>query len=198
MLVEEISKNVQAPFVVKAVFQSLSAMAKNYVMRLIFLDHAMTYLEMGDWMIGGARRKEHLAVLSELIKLHIIVEEINMDVDNNDENDDQAHFRESDVHDVIDPRFENVTGAKYRMNSYFQDSLKKAISSPEEPWALEKAGGWTSFSQTLVKVEDGQSGEKIKPSKAFLEKVSLDKWDALLRFSSADRGVQSGDSWRYN
>ena len=133
-----ISKNVQAPFVVKAVFQSLSAMAKNYVMRLIFLDHAMTYLEMGDWMIGGARRKEHLAVLSELIKLHIIVEEINMDVDNNDENDDQAHFRESDVHDVIDPRFENVTGAKYRMNSYFQDSLKKAISSPEEPWALER------------------------------------------------------------
>ena len=177
-----ISKNVQAPFVAKAVFQSISAVAKNYVMRLIFVNHAMTYLEMGDWMIHGARRAEHLAVLSELIKMHILEEEIQMDVDIDDDEGGRSHYRRGDIQEVIDPRYDNVTGAKYRINSYFRESLKQAISNPEEPWALEKAGGLTSFNSTAVKVEDGQRGDANKPSKSFLEKMSLEKWDALLRF----------------
>ena len=66
----------QAPFVCKAVFQSLSALAKNYLMRLLFVEKPVTCKELGDWVNGGYRRPEHLAAMEELIKLDILQQEL--------------------------------------------------------------------------------------------------------------------------
>lgn len=166
----------QAPFVCKAVFQSLSALAKNYLMRLLFVEKPVTCKELGDWIGGGYRRPEHLAAMEELIKLNILEEVLdggstgtgNVDTDM----DVEVINEGNQVFAMIDGNFERVTVAQYSMNDHFRRNFKQALASPEEPWALQKALSHASFMEAA----------EVLPSNGDLEKASFQKWDALLRF----------------
>ena len=165
----------QAPFVCKAVFQSLSALAKNYLMRLLFVEKPLTCKELGDWIGGGYRRPEHLAAMEELIKLKVLQEVLDggtADTKNIDTDMDVDEMGGDKVFAPIDTNFEQVTVAPYVLNMYFRNNFKQALASPEEPWALQKAKSHASFMET----------EEVLPTKGDLAKESFNKWDALLRF----------------
>ena len=113
----------QAPFVCKAVFQSLSALAKNYLIRLLFIEKSVTCQELGHWVSGGYRKPEHLAAVEELIKLNILKEDLDMMGTIDDmEVEEVNHERRFPV---IDSEFEEVTEAPYSVNAFFDRASNK-------------------------------------------------------------------------
>ena len=147
----------QAPFVVKAVFQSLSALSKNYILRLLFTGSSadastgMTEDEMRVWAIssqGGGSGKigvQHATAVEELRALHVLQPAIAPD------------------------EGEGASRTTLVLNPFFRCSLQQALLQPREPWADALRGT----------KEDGQVHV---PSKCELEALSAAKWDALLRF----------------
>lgn len=98
----------QAPWACKAVFQSVSMVAKMHVMNLIFLGNEYTFstesiIESMSTKNPSAHAK-HRSALQELVALKI-----------------------------ISPILQN--DRQYQMNSHFQTSFKLALSCPQEPWS---------------------------------------------------------------
>jgi len=155
---EEALPDSQAPFVTKAVFQSLSALAKNYVLRLLFVGSGAdssagtTEDEMRVWSIHshGSSSKvgvQHATAIEELRALHVL---------------QAAHVPED-------------SGAAERpplaLNPHFRRALQQALLAPREPWG------------DALRETDAQAQVHVHvPSKAELEALSAAKWDALLRF----------------
>ena len=89
----------------KAVFQSLSSLSKNYVMRLLFLGGSNEFKirDLADW-IQNDSMTIHREALRQIIK-----------------------------YQIIRPVASDLSKSTYQMNSYFCESLKYAISSSFNP-----------------------------------------------------------------
>lgn len=102
--------STHSPWACKAVFQSLSAIAKCFVMKLLFVEVSFTANDFLMW--GGSPSSEALCeeAFSELLSLSIIV--------------------------TVEGSHSDATSVErnYRLNPSFQSSLKKTISNPVEPW----------------------------------------------------------------
>ena len=159
----------QAPFVAKAVFQSLTALAKNYVLRLLFMKSGVnsgkgiTGDEMRAWTIcrsgDDVIENQHAIAIEILISLHLL------------QTDDIA------LHDRDSAQGRNNVG--YILNPFFQQALQQALLGPEEPW-----GSYNRYDK-LARVKELTTKNMQTahvPTKDELEFLSAAKWDALLRY----------------
>ena len=170
----------QAPFVCKAVFQSLSAMAKNYLMRLLFYEGEITSKQMSVWTTNSTNNKEkHDAAIGDLIKLRILVE-IFPEGGDGDMIDD-------DIMIMANPSILNSdsNNGKYIVNQYFRKSFQLALTKPQEPWEdhLMKLNQKLAIISNIT--SDGSvmmNYERFIPSKDEIKRISMLKWDTLLRF----------------
>lgn len=99
---------MHSPWACKAVFQSLSSVAKCFVMKLLFVE---TNFSAKDFLLWSSSSSYDVCCgesFNELLILSIITEE-----------NDGKRTEET----------------KYRLNPSFQASLKKAIACPIEPWS---------------------------------------------------------------
>jgi transcription initiation factor TFIIH subunit 4 len=95
-----------SPFVCKAMLQSLRPLARNYVMRLLFVASSVPLSELSDWNKASAS-EEHKQAIEELLKVHVLKRELG------------GGGGEEGV----------------GLNPFFREGLKSALSNPEEPWA---------------------------------------------------------------
>ena len=183
---DESSNRDQAPFVCKAVFQSLSAQAKNYLMRMIFSETPVTSADLSSWTTP-AHLLQHNAAMEELVKLRVLQESFTEKDNNGDGNgddgddDDDVVILESmssttSIHSDNKRGASHTSGATFEVNPHFRRSFKQAFLAPQEPWGeyLESHNLQTSSGSS----SSGYSG----PSKDELRKLSNQKWDSLLRF----------------
>jgi len=186
----------QAPCVCMAVFQSLTALAKNYTMRLLFVIGEVGHEEVLEW-INADGMESHEAAMRELFKLRIL-EEISSKSGNKggggggeDEEDDDEDEDSDDMDDGVDDEdlvVAIVHGSKssssssrgkgssgedsskpFRVNQYFRASLREALCNPREPWSNTAASASLGI-------------DPQKPSLELLETTSKEKWDSLLRY----------------
>ena len=99
-----------ATFVAKTLFQSLSLLATNYVMRLLFITNPVQIAELRDWC---TELEEHARVVDELLRMNVLK-------------------RVSSETGLPDAGSEHVL-----LHADFSDGLKTAISAPREPWTDE-------------------------------------------------------------
>jgi hypothetical protein len=173
--------NDQSPFVCKAVFQSVSALAKNYIMRLLFVDKKLSPQDLADWIAGdGNNRGEHAFAINEMIKLRVLQEstmddDINMAEDNNNIVDLVDDNQQQNQNAIV-----KGGGAVYEVNPHFRNSLTNAITAPLEPWSQQ-------LSEMKTTIEESSF---YQPSKKELTDLSFVKWEGLLRFLvSVEGGV---------
>ena len=92
----------------KALYQSLSQLGKNYVMRLLFVTAPIDAEELQGWVYSDCR-DIHYQTIKELKKFRILL----------------------DFHDD----FGGSKKTQFIMNKYFQKGLQFAITNPIEPWS---------------------------------------------------------------
>lgn len=131
-----------SPWASKAVFQSLSAVAKCLVMKLLFVDTSFTTKDFVGWA-GNSSSSVCSEAFDELLGLRIVVI---------DESDQKASI---------------VGGQLHKLNPYFQNSLRKTLASPVEPWNNHGSSGQTTVGA---------------PTTFVLDKFSTDQWNDVLGF----------------
>ena len=104
--------NHQALWACRAVFQSLSALAKNYVMRLIFISTEISASDLACWVSPGAGAGVHAKTIAELQELQIITQ------------------RPADG--PMGGGCSHIT-----MNPRFRTNLLSSLSSAAKPWSQE-------------------------------------------------------------
>jgi hypothetical protein len=172
----------QSPYVCKAVFQNMSALAKSYTLRLLFNKSSVTLVELGEWMKGGSygqHKDVHILVIDELMKARVLEYDSKS---MNEEDDDDIQILAnipSLMEDIKDPskmsnnsktKVETINeNAKLTMNPYFRQNYLVALTSPEEPWS-----SYVRHKDSIVAT--------YSPSHQEISENSLQKWDALLRF----------------
>ena len=189
--------SAQGPFVSKAVFQSCSALAKNYIMRLLFFEQCVSAQDLCDWIAGDGYGIEHAAALEELIRLRVLQE--SFEEDTGDKEDDDivvlsmssgmgidmgiggGHSGNGKGRKGIGGGPMRSSGEKFVMNPYFRSAFKRAILSPREPWGQQLRSLHVS-SLSSSSLSTSSSLPNHTPSKEELRHQSIVKWDALLRF----------------
>jgi hypothetical protein len=109
----ENAKANQSPWACKAVFQSLSALAKCLVMRMLFMEGCFLPSDLAEWASPshGAKQSSREA-FNELVSLNIVIQ-----------TEDSTHMES------------NASVFQYRFNPHFQLSLRAALITPMEPWS---------------------------------------------------------------
>mmetsp|Transcript_3201 Transcript_3201/g.6805 ORF Transcript_3201/g.6805 Transcript_3201/m.6805 type:complete len:111 (-) Transcript_3201:11-343(-) len=69
----EDAKANQSPWACKAVFQSLSSLAKCIVMRMLFMETEFLPSDLAEWAAPGAKQSSRDA-FDELVSLHIVMQ----------------------------------------------------------------------------------------------------------------------------
>lgn len=147
-----------SPFVCKAMLQSLRPLARNYVMRLLFVASSVPLSELSDWNKASAS-EEHKQAIEELLKVHVLKRELG------------GGGGEEGV----------------GLNPFFREGLKSALSNPEEPWGgsngsdaihvedLEKASRkrWDALLRVLVGLDSKIPGGASSSVEGFLKKTGL-------------------------
>jgi len=189
----------QAPFVTKAVFQSLTAMAKNYVLRLLFVSSGhpstasstasagTTEDEMRMWAIpsgsgsgsgsgnkvGAAAGAQHATAVEELVALHVL-QPVTLPNSAEGEGDRDGEGEGEGGSGTGTGAGAGAERTVLVMNPHFRRSLQRALLSPLEPW------GDVLLARSAAPAVQEQNMHV--PTKAELEALSAAKWDALLRF----------------
>lgn len=144
------SAESQASWACKAVFQSLSSVSKNIVMRLLFSEGDINLQDLAIWIQGGQKLAILQSSFEELRRLHIVRE-----------------IESSAIPSTSsEPTSLSSSPVLYRMNIYFKQSLKYAITHPDEPWHLGLAA---------------LQPDKKPPKISELDEFSNAKWENLLR-----------------
>ena len=140
-----------APWACKAIFQSLSVLSKNYILRLVFCpDYSFTSRELLKW-INPDLIHIHDESFRELIRLRIFIPCENLD--GSVESDSEL----------------------FQLNSYFRDSLKIAFCFPREPWCDVKSIDGKSQNVTFsLEFLNTYFNEKWENMLYFLVKGELD------------------------
>ena len=94
-----------SPWACKAIFSSLSALSKNYVNRLLFIENPLSSSDIQKW-IKPQFILTHNTAIGELIKLRILKE----------------------INHIDD------TESYLQMNQFFRNSFQSALCYPKEPW----------------------------------------------------------------
>lgn len=157
---DNIEFSKQSPWACKAIFQSLSSLSKNYVMRLIMIKSPLQSNTLLDWNHHD-HSQQHYDAIEELKGLRILL------ITSDEDNDNLNEFDVNNIKNSISlkrSRLELGT-EMIIMNSYFQDSLIYAISHPVEPWS----------SSDFEVIED-----KNPPSINLLDAHSVNNWNDVL------------------
>jgi transcription initiation factor TFIIH subunit 4 len=156
---DKIEFSKQSPWACKAIFQSLSSLSKNYVMRLIMIKSPLQSHTLLNWNHHD-HSQQHYDTIEELKGLRILL------VTSEEENDNSNEFDINNIKNSISlKRTRAEIGAdKIIMNPYFQDSLIFAISNPIEPWSVSE--------DALLDIEP--------PSVSVLDRHSVDNWNDVL------------------
>ena len=133
-----------SPWASKAVFQSLSAVAKCLVMKLLFVEAPFAPEDFIGWAGSSSSSKACHEAFDELVSLRIITTIDNISHADVKPSGNQTH----------------------QLNPYFQNSLRKTLASPVEPWSSH------SSRQVLNNV----------PTHEVLDKFCMDKWNEVLGF----------------
>lgn len=156
----------QAAWVCRGVLQSLCPLAKSYVMRLLFIEAAISSVDIIRWCEAD-QRAAHNSAIRELLLLRI--------------------FTEVDIPENIETQSDEQW---YILNKYFRNSLKFGIVHLSRPWLQEKGH---SALAVPAKTEAGnppltESGKKsggaeeIPPTLKELEEFSFSRWNTILEF----------------
>ncbi len=191
----------QSSFVAKAVFQSLSALSKNYVIRLLYCETPTTSRELSDW-ITLSHRKEHDNAIEELLKLRIIQEQIKEVVDPNITEDTLGDsdvmiidMSSTGINDNSDTTKEGMISSTsvIEMSPYFRQALRRALTTPQEPWQTYITEHKIHTVGITNTIDDGsnyfESSIYPIPTKEELRQLSMQKWDSLLRFIVGLKGA---------
>ncbi len=116
-------------FAAKAVFQMLSKLGMNYVMRLIFLTSPVDPVALEGWVYSECR-DVHYATIQELIDFRILQQ-----------------------YTIINP-VDNSSMTHLVMNEYFQKGMQFAITSPIEPWSDKDAKNKSTMVEDEINLID--------------------------------------------
>eukprot|EP01041_Mallomonas_annulata_P002176 gene2176-4234_t len=132
----------QSPWACMAIFQSLSPLAKAYIMRIVFNETSIKASDMFSWIQTHATADHNMAI-DQLINLRIFLGDA------------------SSIEKISENRH-------FRLNKFFQRSIKHALCHPTEPWS----------SMAIVP----HIAEEYAPSVEVLNKYSTDMWENMLYF----------------
>jgi hypothetical protein len=155
-----ISSSSSSVWTAKVIFQALSPLSKQYVMRLLFVDSPVP---IDQWVNDStlSASHTHIEALKELASLRIVVETFPSSVAS------PVIFTPSQS--VRSPAAQTPTPvvySHYTLNPYFRQSLRIAVIHPTEPWE-----NLSDISQKTVAV----------PPTALIEELFALRWDNLLR-----------------
>lgn len=168
-IVEEVDQlRRQAPWACKAIFQCLSALSKNYILRLLFVTQKIDAESLKGWLCDASAEILHEKVIDELKSLKILLED----------DDERMYNEDGDEMDVV---FQQIHGKKKKkkrakvanvwLNPHFQESLQKALCYPTEPW-MDFSKGFE------VKHEEEK---RIYPTIDEIEEFSSSRWSDVLK-----------------
>lgn len=151
--VESSSRN--ASWACKAVYQSMSHLGKNYIMRLLFIKSPISTDEVSEWVYKDKRNIMHMEAIDELRRLRILIEF------HNDFGGGIASAKQSQQKLLV-------------MNKNFQKSFMYALSYPSEPWQQVQQHQQQLNGMTSIGVDD-----KL-PTIEYLDLFSTDRWNEVL------------------
>lgn len=159
------TENDQNMWACRAVFQSLSALAKSYVMRLLFISSEVPLADIQHW-VNADNLKLHNQALEELFSLLIIIRLKPGEV--GDENEDSA----------------NKHVPRLKMNPCFRVNFLATLSSSAKPWTQNSMN-----IRIPVKTEDGMDldlgtsgAEEPQLNEQFLDNHFIVHWEKMLYY----------------
>ena len=155
----------------KVVFQALSNLGRQYVMRLLFIESAVSSELMAQWVVDTALPL-HQDVVDEMRALRILV--ATPTTTNSSSSSVQDH---------------NL----YRLNPFFKQCILHSITSPNQPWSV--TGDKSDHTKLPIKSESSMhlkvsqsstlsisiSKQPKAPSALVLDRICELRWDSLLR-----------------
>lgn len=152
--VESVTETLQtSSWACKAVFQSLSSISKNILMRLLFSDSDINLSELLVWIQGDNKAAILQSCFNELKQLHIVTD-----------------IEFSTINTSIDSTTGTSTtvssSSTFKLNPYFKRNLIQAITQPEQPWQ-----------SSLALLQPDKKPPKISE----LDEFSDIKWENVLR-----------------
>jgi transcription initiation factor TFIIH subunit 4 len=101
-------ESIHSPWACRAIFQSLSALSKNFVLRLIYIDGPIRVDHLREWVTSDAHRI-FTKTIEEMQRLRILEENLSVG--------------------------DSTNCPHYQINPNFKRSLKFALCHPIEPWS---------------------------------------------------------------
>lgn len=148
------------PWTCRAVFQSLSPLAKQYVMRLLCLEEGVSYTLLESW-VEPRFLPLHRRAIHKLESLRILYSP----EEEEEENDDE------EVYEGIRKTSRGKEGPTYTLNARFRRNLRAALSSHfAGPWSEAESSSSSSSSGTEI----------LTPAQ--LESYMCAKWNGVLHF----------------
>jgi len=160
------------PWTCRAVFQSLTPLAKQYVMRLLCLPEGVRQSSLKSWVeprfVTG-----HQKAVQQLDRLRILLSSEDEDIEEDEDDRNGGYGRLGNGKGRPSPR--------YRLNGHFRKNLQAALTN-------QLAGPWSMGTALEEKAAPDAALPPLLPSEE-LETYMCDKWNGVLHYLVGAEGA---------